>query len=207
MSEKNQEVFVVADADEGVQLNSGVRLGFAGSGFHLSGFDQVIGLLKTLFSPLVMVASAENDWIKAELKLDDWEQVNAVCMQHVEALADKYGLKYAGFLPFADPKDLKYGVKGHMVRPKNVHLANKICLTLGGGEQTFNLGQFVLSADWVHLAKDQVVKDVLETQIRFYSKLVGQERLPIVYETEGSLGKEIAEKNLKKLRKLGIIND
>ncbi len=207
MSEKNQEVFVISDADEGVQLNAGVRLGFAGSGFHLVHFNQVVKHLKILFNPMVVVATAENNWIKTELKLDDWEQVNAISMQHVEALADKYDLKYAGFAPFADPKKLKYDVKGHMVRPKNVHLANKICLTLGGGEQTFNLGHFVLSADWVHLAKDKVVKDVLETQIQFYSKLVGQERLPIVYETEGALGEEIAEKNLKKLKKLGMISD
>ena len=205
MSEKNQEIFVIADADEGVQLNVGRRLGVAGVGFHLPGFPKVVTLLKQLFSPLVMATNAENDWIKKELDLSDWEQVDAMSMQHVEALADKVGLNYAGFLPFADPKELKHKVKGHMVRPKNVHLANKICLTLGGGEQVFNLGQFVISADWAHLADDKLVKEFLKPQIDFYASLVNANSLPVVYEAEGVLGKEVAQKNLKKLKKLGLL--
>jgi len=206
MSEKNQEIFVIADGDEGVQLNSGRRLAALGAGFHLPHFDQVSSYLKKLFGKkLAVVSNAENAWFKQELNLDDWEQVDAISMQHVEALADKHNLLYAGFLPFADPKALNYGVKGHMVRPKKIHLANKICFSLGGGEQTFNLGHFVISADWVHLASDKVIKEFIQPQIDFYASLVGKDKLEVVYETKGILPEEIAQKNLKILKRVGLI--
>ena len=206
MSEKTQDIFVITDGDEGVQLNRGRRLAILGSGFHLPHFPKIIKLLKQLFdSKLVLASSAENAWFKQELDLADWQQVDAISKQHVEALADKVKLPYAGFLPFTDPRKLKYEIKGHMVRPHNVHLANKICFTLGGGEQTYNLGHFVISADWVHLVKDKMIKDFIQPQVEFYTKLVGANELKIVYELEGILGEEVAKKNLQALKRVGLM--
>ncbi len=206
MSEKTQDIFVIADGDEGVQLNRGRRLAILGSGFHLPHFSKVAKLLKKLFGPkIVLTSSAENAWFKKIFDLDDWQQVDATSKQHVEALADKVGLDYAGFLPFTDPRKLKYDIKGHMVRPHDVHLASKICFTLGGGEQTYNLGHFVISADWVHLVSDKIAREFIQPQIEFYTQLIGAEKLTRVYELEGELDEKIAQKNLQKLKKLGLI--
>jgi hypothetical protein len=78
-------------------------------------------------------------------------------------------------------------------------------LTIGGGEQTYNLGCFVVSADWVAAASDEVVANVMQTQFAFYAKLVNTESLPIELETTGALSPEIIEGNKAKLLKLGII--
>jgi hypothetical protein len=137
------------------------------------------------------------------MNLTDWEQVNASAQQQIEALADKEGLLYAGYLPFADPRKLKYEVKGHMVRPKLVHVANKICFTLGGGEQTYNLGCYQISADWAGSAPKKLVEQVILPQVEFYKKLSGM-KLQLVYETAGELGEKLAQKNLKALEKIGL---
>jgi hypothetical protein len=199
-------VYVIACGDEGVQLNEGRRLAFAGSGFRLEGFSNAVELLKGLFgADLRLVSSEENDWVKEKLDLKNWEQVNASAQQHTEALADKEKLLYAGYLPFTDPTQIEHGVKGHMVRPHNIHIANKIMFTLGGGEQTYNLGHYVISADWVHLADEALVKQVLEPQIAHYCGLAKRDKLEMVFETEGELGEEVAEKNKVVLNKLGFI--
>jgi hypothetical protein len=198
--------YIITCGDEGAQLNEGTRLGFVGAGFRLAGFSEVLKLLPKLLGQkkLIVAASEENDWTKAQLALNDWDQVNASMQQHIEAMADREKLQYAGCLSFADPQLLMEGVKGHMVRPHGVHIANKICLTLGGGEQKFNLGCYIISADWVTLAKPALVKEVLNAQIAFYTKLAGKE-LPIILEETGSLGSEVAEKNKAALHKAGII--
>lgn len=199
--------YVIACGDEGVQINEGTRLGFVGAGFNLPGFDQVVPLLHELFGKEVAVASnEENPWIKKELDLVSWEQVNASAQQHIEALADQFNLKYAGYLPFADPKQLKHGVKGHMVRPHGIHIATKICFTLGGGEQTYNLGHYMVSADWVSQAKPALIKEVLQAQIDFYTKLNRGEALELVVEAGGELGESAAEANKKALVKVGILS-
>jgi hypothetical protein len=46
--------------------------------------------------------------------------------------------------------------------------------TLGGGEQTYNLGQFQICADWVAGTR-KLVKQIMETQIKFYTTLAKQE--------------------------------
>ena len=199
--------YVIACGDEGVQINQGTRLGVVGAGFRLEGFSEVVKLFKTLFdSDLVIAASAENDWLKEKLSLSNWEQVDASSQQHIEAVADIEGLLYAGFLPFTDPKVLKGEIKGHMVRPHNVHIANKICFTLGGGEQVYNLGQYVISADWVASAPEELVKKFIGEQITFYTKLSGGKPLTTVAETAGVLGEITAQKNAAVLSKLGFIS-
>ena len=137
--------YVITCGDDGVQINEGVRLGVAGAGVEVEHFSEVVKALKKIFGKeLCVVASAENDWIKQSFELNDYHQADATMQQQTEAMADREGLKYAGFLPFADPKPLKYEIKGHMVRPRGVHIANKISFTLAGGEQTYNLGNFVV---------------------------------------------------------------
>ena len=198
--------YVITCGDEGVQINVGTRLGVVGSGYKLAGFSDVAKILKKLFgNDLCIAASEENDWIKAGLDLANWGQVNASAQQHIEALADKEKLLYAGYLPFTDPRQLKHDIKGHMVRPHKIHIANKISFSLGGGEQTYNLGHFQVSADWVAEANEKLVKSFLSTQVEFYEKLVGGNKLERVVETTGELGEEVAAKNEAVLKKLGFI--
>lgn len=198
--------YVIACGDEGVQINEGTRLGVVGAGFRVEGFSQVVKLLKkVLGEELRLVSNQENDWIKQQLDLTNWEQVNASAQQHLEALADKEGLLYAGYLPFADPKQLEHGVRGHMVRPQGIHIANKICLTIGGGQQVYNLGHYVISADWVAEAPTELVKSFISQQMAFYTKLNGGEALTVVVEENGPLGEEVAARNKAALKTAGLI--
>jgi hypothetical protein len=201
---EEKSTYVITCGDEGVQINEGVRLAFAGSGYELPSFSKAVSALKKVFGKQIsIVACAENNWIKDKMDLSDFEQADASMQQQIEALADQEGLSYAGFIPFSDPKKLKDGVKGHMVRPKKIHVANKICFTLGGGEQIYNLGCYKISADWVHASTPKVAKEVIEAQIEFYNKLAKKD-LPLFYEADGELGEKIVKKNLKVLEKMGL---
>lgn len=196
--------YVITCGDDGVQINEGTRLGVVGAGVKVDHFSEVVSALKKTFSQDIAVASsAENDWVKTQFSLDTFEQADATMQQQVEFLADKENLTYSGHLEFTDPRELKGGVKGHMVRPKGIHIANKICFTLGGGEQTFNLGNYVVSADWVAQADKEVVQAVLQLQIEYYTQLAKQE-LQLVFEEAGELGAETAAKNKAVLAALGI---
>jgi hypothetical protein len=202
--------FVIACGDEGVQINFGRRLAFLGSGLKLTGFSQVLVAVRHILDlyPAVsdhrlrLVANEENTYIKEVLNLNDFDEANASMQQHLEALADKENLLYAGILPFADPLELKYGIKGHMVRPRNIHIANKICFTLAGGETTYNLGQYLISADWLAFAELALIKSVLDTQVQFYEKLA-KRPLQFVMEEQGNLPSEIVVKNKNILLSLG----
>ncbi|MDA1079662.1 MAG: hypothetical protein O2840_03175 [bacterium] len=198
--------YVITCGDEGVQINAGTRLGIVGAGYKLEKFAEVLKYLrKSLGTESIrIVGSAENDWMKQVLDLDTWEQVDASTQQHIAALADEHGLLYAGFLPFADPRQLKHDIKGHMVRPKKVHVANGISFTLGGGEQTYHLGRFVISAEWIAAAPEALAKSVLETQVAFYTKIAGI-KLEHVCAEAGELDPALVKKNKKRLEKLGLI--
>ena len=202
--DNNPSKYIIADSDEGVQINQGTRLGFAGSGYELDGFSEVVKILQKLFAgQLVVIGSDQSDWMKHKFNLTQWEEVNAMAQQHLQAMAEKEGLLYAGFLTFEDPKEIKFGVKGHMVRPKDMHLANKICFSLGGGEQTYNLGQYVISADWVGQAKNSLVEKVILTQVNFYQSL-NKNPLKLVGHIGRALGEKVAQKNIKMLEKIGL---
>lgn len=204
MTDEKQSPYVITCGDEGVQINEGIRLAFAGSGHDLPGFSKAVKALKKVFGKQISItACAENDWIKEKMELSDFEQADASMQQQIEALADQEGLSYAGFVPFSDPRKLKDGVKGHMVRPKKIHVANKICFTLGGGEQVYNLGCYKISADWLHASTPKVQKEVILAQIEFYNKLAKKD-LPLFYEIDGELGEKVAKKNLKALEKMGL---
>lgn len=197
--------YVITCGDEGVQINEGVRLGVAGAGFGLDGFSSIVKALKKLLGKEIKIASnEENSWIKGKLDLTTWEQTNASAQQYIQALADKEGLLYVGYLPFADPKTLQHGIKGHMVRPKKIHIATKVALTLAGGEQVFNLGQNIISAEWVHLVKPKLAKKIIAEQIAFYQKIAGKTPLKIILIEEGELGEKIAAKNKAALKNLGF---
>lgn len=192
--------YVITCGDEGVQINEGTRLAFLGAGVKLAGFPEVIEVLKRVLNhssaqKIVMAASEENDWIKQQFELNTWEQASATMQQQVQALADQVKLGYAGNLPFADPEELKYGIKGHMVRPKGVHIANKIVVTCGGGEQTYHLGHFLISGDWAAAANPDLIRQVMKPQVEFYTRLSKREQLPLEFELAGPLGEATAKLN------------
>ncbi len=196
--------YVITGGDEGIQINEGTRLGILGAGFKMVGFSQVVAALKKLLGDDIrIVASAENEWIKNTLELDSWDQADASMQQQIEALADQNGLLYAGFAPFADPRKLKHDIKGHMVRPKGIHIANNICFTLAGGEQTYHLGHYVISAEWVSSVDKKLAKEFITTQVEFYKKQAKMD-LDFVFEAKGDLGEKVAQKNQQILENLGF---
>lgn len=186
--------FVITCGDEGVQINVGTRLAVVGSGFNLPDFSLIVKSLKKLLDPeLRVVASDENDWVKKELSLDSWEQTNASFQQEIQVVADREGLLYAGSLPFADPQELKHDIKGHMVRPAGVHIANSVCFTLDGGEQTYHLGQYLISAEWLTEVDKEKARQLLKTQVDFYQSL-GSMPLKFTTQEGGVLGADHAAK-------------
>jgi hypothetical protein len=198
--------YVITCGDEGVQINEGTRLGVVGAGFRIEGFSEIVSALKKVLGNDLRIASnQENEWVKTQLNLSNWEQVNASAQQHIQALADREGLLYSGYLPFADPKNLEHGIRGHMVRPPGIHIATKICFTLAGGEQKFNLGCYVISADWVSEADPKLVKSAIQTQIDFYTQLNHGEKLQYVFEETGTLSEDVVKKNKAALEKAGIV--
>ncbi len=198
--------YVITCGDEGVQVNQGTRFSFVGSGFKLEGFDEAVAILKKIVGePMCIAACEENDWTKKQLDVSTWEQTNASAQQHVEALADKLDLTYIKMIPFTDPKELGGEIKAHMVRPKGIHVANKICFTIGGGEDVYNLGQFQISADWVAQADDALVKKVLDPQIAFYETLGGGKKLEVIVQESDAFGEEVAAANRDKLTSLGYL--
>ncbi|MFZ1721421.1 MAG: hypothetical protein WAU07_02850 [Microgenomates group bacterium] len=198
--------YVITCGDEGVQVNQGTRFSFVGSGFKLEGFDEAVAILKKIVNaPICIAACEENDWTKKELDVSTWEQTNASAQQHVEALADRLDLTYIKMIPFTDPKELGGEIKAHMVRPKGIHVANKICFTIGGGENIYNLGQFQISADWVSKASDELVKKVLDPQIEFYESLVGGKKLEVIIQESEVFGVDTANANREKLTALGYL--
>ncbi len=216
MSEQNNQEklnpnmpWVIACGDEGVQINYGRRLAFLGAGLKLENFSRMLTAVRQMMDKcdvpdrqLRIVASEENAYVKEALALNDFDEANASMQQHLQVLADQEKLLYAGILPFADPLELAHEIKGHMVRPRNIHIANKICFTLAGGETTYNLGQYLISADWLAFADLNLVKEILATQVSFYEKLA-KKPLQLVVEEEGNLPKEIVAKNKAILQSLG----
>ncbi len=197
--------YVITCGDEGVQINEGIRLGVVGAGFELAGFSEIVAAYKKLFGgEIAVVASEENAWVKEKLELSTWEQTNASMQQHIAVLADKEGLQYAGSLPFADPQELEFEVKGHMVRPKGIHIGTTITFTLDGGEQTYHLGQYLISAEWITLVDESLAKSILETQVAHYKSLGNSEdELRFSVQSGGVLGEEFAQKTRDLLVKFG----
>jgi hypothetical protein len=196
--------YVITCGDEGVQINVGTRLGVVGAGYDLEGFSEVAAQLKKLLGDdLRIAASSQNQWVKDKLDLDTWNQVDASSQQHTEALADKEGLMYCGILPFADPEELKHDIKGHMVRPRGIHIATKITFTLDGGEQKYHLGQNLISAEWVSGVDFELAKKIMAAQVAHYKTLAKDTELEFTVQHGGDLGEEVAAKNKAVLEKMG----
>jgi hypothetical protein len=211
INEQASVPFVIACGDEGVQINHGRRFAFLGAGLKMTDFSNAIKALRDTLSQhgfaeqakgMAIVANEENAYVKQILDLNDFDEANASMQQHLQVVAEKEQLLYAGMLPFADPLELEYSVKGHMVRPKGIHIANKICFTVGGGENTYNLGQYLISADWITQAPLDVAKAILATQVEFYEKLAKRPLLKVI-ETAGILPEEVSLANRQVLSKLG----
>jgi hypothetical protein len=199
------EPYVITDGDEGVQINTGTRFAFAGCGYELPGFSEAVKVLQKLLKKDIRIAiNQENDWFKARLDLKDWDDINATAQQQIESIAKQEGLLYSNIIPFADPRKLKNGIKGHMVRPKGVHVGNKICFSLGGGEQVYNLGCYRIAADWVSEVPKKLAEESIAIQIDHYHQVSGVKKMKMFYELGGELGEKIAEKNLKVLEKMGL---
>jgi hypothetical protein len=195
--------YVITCGDEGIQINQGTRLAIVGAGYNLEEFSEIVKALKSLLGEeIAIAASEENSWIKQQLDLSTWEQADASMQQHIAALADKQGLHYSGILPFADPQELEHGIKGHMVRPHGIHIGTTITFTLDGGEQTYHLGQYLISAEWVSSVDPEVAKKAIETQVAHY-KLLGGGELAFSVQTGGELGEEVAAKNKAVLESFG----
>ncbi|MDR0463340.1 MAG: hypothetical protein LBG64_03935 [Pseudomonadales bacterium] len=190
---------VISSSDEGVQLNSGTRIGFVGSGYDLPHFSKAVkSLKKHLPLDLKMASSQEDDWL-----LEKLESKNPnLYRETVEKLAKEEDVKYIGQLDFGDPRALDDEVtKGHLVRPPKIHVADSICFTCGGGEQVFNLRNIVLSADFANDLTTKQLGELMQAQIDFYKKVLNRDDLTFVIETDGILGKKLAEKNQAALMK------
>ena len=188
--------YVITGVDEGIQLNSGVRLAFAGCGMGLDGFEMALKILKKELpleatgEGLTMLSSQEDEW------QDDYlESRNPVTVKEkFEEWATKCGVKYVGNLDFGDPKPYTEAIKGHLVRPPKIHVADTICLSCGGGEQVFNLRHYVLSADWLFKADQKKAKELIAAEIAYCEKVAGK-KLKFEYEIEGDLDPKIAAIN------------
>lgn len=214
---KNQEQlaptmpWVIACGDEGVQINFGRRLAFLGAGLKMANFEQILAAVRQMLDQLPnspsdhrlrLVANEENAFVKAAFELNDFDEANASMQQHLQVLADQNDLLYAGLLPFADPLELAHDIKGHMVRPRNIHIANKICFSIAGGETTYNLGQYLISADWLAFADLDLARQTLAAQVEFYQTLA-KRPLSFVLEEAGDLPAAIVAENKKMLQSLG----
>lgn len=198
-SEETVCPLVIATGDEGLQLNCGVRFGFAGSGYDLPHFEEAVKILKKyLPQDLVLVSMQEDDWMSEKLATKNPN----LYQETLEKFAKKHKVKYVGQLDYGDPRDLSDGVtRGHIVRPQKIHVADRICFTTGGGEQVYNLREFVISADYIFGLKKKQAQEILQPQIEFYQKLAGRP-LKFTMETKGVLDEKLASKNQKLLEEI-----
>lgn len=186
--------WVIASGDEGLQLNLGVRFAFVGSGYHAPHFKQALQALCQLApakQKLFLASMQEDDWLAQQLQTKNPNLYQETLTQ----FAATHKLPYAGQFDYGDPRELADGaVKGHLVRPPKIHVADRICLTIGGGEQTYNLRHFVISADFVSELKPKQAQELITAQIDFYRQLSGED-LPLTLETAGPLPADVKKAN------------
>ncbi|MBQ6449864.1 hypothetical protein IJJ08_03090 [bacterium] len=195
MNEDTNVPLVITSGDEGLQLNSGCRLGFVGSGFQLSHFESALKVLRQLFASSLCLASAqEDDWLERQLQ----SRNQSFFAEKLTAFAQQQGLAYVGQFDYGDPKDLEAGVRGHLVRPPKIHVAEGITLTIGGGEQTYSLERCVICADFAHGLDLPVLRELMISQIDFYREIVGA-HLPVSVSDEGNLSPELKLANRQAL--------
>jgi len=198
MNDEIATSWVIASSDEGLQLNEGRRLGFVGAGYDLPYMKQVLAVLEyDLGTRPLLVSAQEDDWLAAKLESKN----QAIYDEKLQDFAAGLGLEYAGQLDFGDPKDLSGGVRGHLVRPPKIHVAEQICLTVGGGEETYSLEQFVISADFAHGLDAELVTALIGSQIDFCQQLLGHP-LKVVVSDKGPLSAALKTANKAKIASL-----
>ncbi|MDO5561366.1 MAG: hypothetical protein Q4G02_01150 [bacterium] len=190
---------VITSGDEGVQLNSGVRFAFVGSGYDLPYFPQALKALQKLFKQDFVLASVqEDDWMAKKLSSRNPNLYQTT----LEKLAKKNKLAYVGQFDYGDPRDLNdSSTRGHIVRPQKIHVADQVIFTLGGGEQNFNLRKFVISADYVANLPIAQAEAIIKAQVDFYQTLT-KKPLNFSYETEGSLDEKTKVANQAIIEKM-----
>ena len=194
MSDKQENLspLVITSGDEGVQLNAGVRFAFVGSGYDLPHFSSAVKALQKIFKQDFVLASVQEDnWLALKLASHNPNLYQST----LAVLADEQHLAYVGQFDYGDPRDLNdSSVRGHIVRPPKIHVADQVIFTLGGGEQNFNLRKFVISADYVASLPFEQAASLIKTQVDFYQTLV-KKPLKFSYETDGPLADELKQQN------------
>ncbi len=202
MSEAKSGLWVIASGDEGLQLNSGVRLGFAGAGYTLPHFSEAVDILRgTLAGEIYMASAQEDDWLARALQSKN----QSVFDETIQALAAENQLTYVGQFDFGDPKDLEHGVRGHLVRPPKIHVAEAIVLTVGGGEQVYSLEQLVISAEYAYRLAPEKLQVLMNTQIDFYRQVVGVD-LPVKIVRDGVLAADVKKANETALASITVVS-
>ena len=202
MTENKTLLYVVTSVDEGIQLNSGVRLGFVGGGIDLPRFNEAIKILQEVLpleekQRIAVISSQEDQW-----QDDHLQSRNSLTIKDkYDELAAANDLYYAGHLDFGDPKVLLNDIKGHLVRPPKIHVADSIRFTCGGGEQVFNLRNYVISADWVFKADENLARELLAAQIDYCHMIAGR-KLKFDYEIDGELDPKLAAINREFVEKI-----
>jgi hypothetical protein len=184
--------YIIASGDEGLQLNSGRRLGFVGSGYGLEFFPQALKVLRAdLSSNLVLTSTQEDDWLAVQLKSKNPN----LYQETLTKFAADHDLPYIGQFDYGDPRELDdHLTKGHLVRPQKIHVADQICFTIGGGEDTYNLRQLVISADYLHGLTPKQAAAIITTQVQFYRQLLARS-LKFSVATAGSLADNFKNRN------------
>jgi hypothetical protein len=184
--------FVIASSDEGLQINYGRRLGFAGSGYNLPHFALAAAALCTIFSPSpVLTSMQEDDWLASQLKTKNPN----LYQETLQQFAKQHQLTYIGQFDYGDPRALDDNLtRGHIVRPQKIHVADQICFTLSGGEQVYNLRQLVISADYLHALTPAQAKAIIVPQVTFYQQLLSRP-LKFTFSTTGPLSPSLVAKN------------
>jgi hypothetical protein len=191
---------VLASCDEGLQLNEGIRLGFVGAGLGVDNFKEILEALKKCLGDDLSIASSQDDDFHIK-RVPNVKKQQIFIKEKFDFFAKKNGLTYVGHLDFKEPQVLKNGIKGHMVRPVGIHVAQNICFTLGGGEQVYNLANFVFSSEWVSLVDYELASKVMKEQIEFVKKLAFG-KLNFAFQEEGSLDDELIQKNKEIMEKI-----
>lgn len=200
MTIENKEIpYVIASGDEGLQLNCGIRFGFAGSGYQLPHFANAVEILKKIVTTnLVLVSLQEDDYMSDKLQTKNPN----LYQETLENFSLEHNITYVGQIDYGDPRDLSDGItRGHIVRPQKIHVADQICFTTGGGEQVYNLRQVIISADFLYEMKFQEAKTLIETQIEFYQKLLNRP-LQFCRQTEGIIAESLGIENQAILDKI-----
>ena len=207
----NNNPYVIASIDEGIQLNAGIRLGFIGGGLGLEGATQALEAWKKVVqkaqldtSKLYLLSSQEDEWQDEAIKS---RNINIISTK-MKKWAKEIGAIYAGQLEFGDPREYIsakkefLGVRGHLVRPPKIHVATGITLTCGGGEENFDLRNYVISADWLlGMSDKKLATKILQTEVE-YCRNIAKRELPLQYDLEGAFGQKIAEQNHKLAQKI-----